>query len=451
MREPSQGQPAAVSAFDIRQNWNHLIRRPTFQEPVIDGVRAIAILWVIVLHMVFFQFDIFPAQALKLFTEPATAWIFNGNQGVDLFFVISGFLMGSILFAEIKKSGSIIFSRFYVRRFLRLIPVYIAAMVLAVYLQHNLPGYPKWGNAEYFWANLLYVNNFVPVMKQYMLWCWSLAIEEQFYLVLPAFLLLFMRLRHGRVRTLVGLMGLSVAIRFTVIHVTGFVPPFRYTPNTPPWAAWFDTIYDKPWMRFGGLLAGVSGAYWNCYFPEHRKRFFARTGIVTAICSVCLAAIACIASTGMGSTFFERIPYLARELWWAFHRDVLSLSVMFLILAAIHTPRLFGGWLRRFLSWKAFYPIAQLSYSFYLIHEMLFEWLFPRIAPVFAPHLGPYETIAADSVIGFAIAAILAGTLYVTIERPCMRLRSSPATLRLIGSIQRGSKQELTEPQVVQG
>jgi peptidoglycan/LPS O-acetylase OafA/YrhL len=256
MREPSQGQAGAVSAFNIRQNWNHLIRRPTFQEPVIDGVRAIAILWVILLHMVFFQFDIFPAQALKLFTQPATAWIFNGNQGVDLFFVISGFLMGSILFTEIKKSGSIIFSRFYVRRFLRLIPVYMAAMVLAVYLQHNLPGYPKWGNAEYFWANLLYVNNFVPVMKQYMLWCWSLAIEEQFYLVLPAFLLLFMRLRHGRVRTLVGLMGLSVAIRFTVIHVTGFVPPFRYTPNTPPWAAWFDTIYDKPWMRLGGCWRG---------------------------------------------------------------------------------------------------------------------------------------------------------------------------------------------------
>jgi peptidoglycan/LPS O-acetylase OafA/YrhL len=352
--------------------------------------------------------------------------------------------MGSILFAEMKTTGGLVFSRFYVRRFLRLIPVYAAAMVLGVYLLHHQ-------HTKNAWANLIYVNNFLPVSKQFMTWCWSLAIEEQFYLVLPGFLLLFMGPGKGRIRILVLLTGLSVSIRFAVIHISGMAPPYRFVPDSPGYLAFFDTIYDKPWMRFGGLLAGVSGAYLNSYFPGQIKRFFARTGAVTAISLLCLACIAYIASTSPDSVFFDRIPYLARELWWAFHRDVLSLSAIFLILAAIHTPRLFGGWLHRFLSWKVFYPIAQLSYSFYLVHEMLFQRLFPKIAPTFREHLSPYQTLAVDSAIGFAIAAMVAVTFYVTIERPFMRLRSSPTVLRFIASIQRLSVRKPASATVVQG
>lgn len=256
MEAPSLSQRGAVSLFDVRHNWKHLTNRPALQEPVIDGVRAIAILWVVVLHMVLLQFALFPLQATAIFTNPATSWVRNGTLGVDLFFVISGFLIGSILFAEMKKSGNLILSRFYVRRFLRLIPVYTAAMVLALYFLHNLPLRPKWGHAENAWANILYVNNFLPYMKQYMGWCWSLAIEEQFYLLLPACILLFLGLGKGRVRILVGLMVLSVAIRYTVIHSSGIVPPNRFAPFTPAWYRWMDVIYDKPWMRLADCWQG---------------------------------------------------------------------------------------------------------------------------------------------------------------------------------------------------
>jgi peptidoglycan/LPS O-acetylase OafA/YrhL len=432
------GAPASsASVFNLRENWNHLAIRPASQEPVIDGVRAIAILWVVVLHMVFFHFSIFPTQAIYIFYNPFTSWIQNGILGVDLFFVISGFLMGSMLFGEMKKSGGLVFSRFYVRRFLRLIPVYTAAMAIALYFQHGDPGLPKWGNAQNFWANLLYVNNFLPVMKQYMGWCWSLALEEQFYLLLPACILLFMGLGKGRIRILVGLMILSGTIRYAVIHFSGIVPPFRFAPYTPAWNAWFDVVYDKPWMRFGGLLSGVTGAYLNCYFMPQLKRFFARTRLITTLSIGCLLLYMHIASTAMGSFFFDMIPYVAREIWWALHRDIFSLAVMFLILAAIHTPKLFGGRLRRFLSWRGFYPVAQLSYSIYLVHEMLFDWLFIRIAPIFSARLGAYGTMALDSAIGLVATFVIASTLYVMIERPCMRLRSHPAVLSLIDCFRR--------------
>lgn len=134
---------------------------------MIDGVRAIAVLWVVVLHVFFFHLWIYPAQATYMFTNPETAWLVNGVLGVDLFFVISGFLIGSILFGEFKQSKGLVFSRFYLRRFLRLIPVYIAVMLLGLYFFHRIPGMPEWLHARNFWANILYVNNFLPIAKQY--------------------------------------------------------------------------------------------------------------------------------------------------------------------------------------------------------------------------------------------------------------------------------------------
>lgn len=429
--------PESASVFSLRQNWHHLTHRPAHQEPVIDGVRALAILWVVLLHTVFFQNANFPNEVMAIYNGPATAWIRNGKLGVDLFFVISGFLMGSILFGEFKPSGTLEVGRFYVRRFLRLIPVYGVVMVMGLYFLHGAPGKPVWYNAENFWANLLYVNNFLPIARQYMGWCWSLAIEEQFYLLLPACILLFMRLGKGRIRFLIGMMILSVVIQYAVIHSSGIVHPLRFAPNSPPWRAHFDVIYDKPWMRFGGLLAGVTGAFLTCYHEPQLKRFFARTGLITTLCLACLLVIGTISVTASASTFFDRLPFLARELWGALFRDAFSLATMFLILAAMHCPSLFGGSLRRFLSWKGFYPIAQLSYSIYLVHEMFFVWLFPKTSPLLVPHLGNYGSMAVNAVLGIVPMLMIAASLYVWIERPCMRLRSHPSVLKLINSFKR--------------
>lgn len=431
METAPQDSVTTNSLFNIRHNWDYLKNRPAFQEPLIDGIRAIAVMWVVIVHVFVIHLGIFPAEVAKIWARPPLSWIVNSTQGVDLFFVISGFLIGSILFEEMRKSGDLRIARFYVRRFMRLNPVYAVAMLLGIYFMHNLPHYPRWGKAQYAWANLLCINNFMPIVKQYMDWCWALAIEDQFYLLLPVFILLFIRFGKGRFRILVFLMVLSMTIRFAVIHLSGIGPPFRYATDLPSFRV-FDVLYDKPWMRFGGLLAGVAGAYLKCYFLPQVRRFFARTPIITALSLVCLAFMAHIITTGAGSVFFYRIPHLARELWWALHRDVFSMCLMFLILAAIYTPRLFGGWLYRFLSWKGFYPIAQLSFSIYLMHEMLFFWIFPKLGPRLAKHVGALEAMTIDIVVGLAMTLLFAVTLYVTIERPCMRMRSTPPVLRFI-------------------
>ena len=109
---------------------NKLLNRSNSNFAVVDGIRAIAVLWVIFFHAWLFQQLTIPGFIDNIYNYPLFYWVTKGDLGVDLFFVISGFLIGGIIFKEIKSSEKFNFKRFYVRRFLRLSPVYIFAIFL---------------------------------------------------------------------------------------------------------------------------------------------------------------------------------------------------------------------------------------------------------------------------------------------------------------------------------
>ncbi len=281
MATPTPAGPRAdIRLFDLRRNWKALTERPAFHDPVVDGVRAIAILWVMSYHLVLFHLGSFTAEAIGIATARWTQWTSRGDMGVDLFFVISGYLIGTILLTEYRKSGTLQIKRFYIRRFLRLIPVYTVAMIAGLYFVHNIPReallmeFPPFMNANNMWANFLYVNNFLPINRQYMGWCWSLAIEEQFYLILPGFILVVMRAGKP-MRVLGGLMLLAGIIRWIVIDRHGFIPPFLDLPNMQSWVDRFTIEYQNLYTRYGALLAGFIGAYLMVFHRERVARFFA--------------------------------------------------------------------------------------------------------------------------------------------------------------------------------
>lgn len=117
-----------------------------------------------------------------------------GDLGVDVFFVLSGFLISSLLFSELEKSGSVAIRGFYFRRALRILPAYYVA--LAGWAAIGMPaalGYAM--PRSYIWANILYIKNFLPYLHQFMNLSWSLAIEEHFYLLFAPFLLLLSRVQ----------------------------------------------------------------------------------------------------------------------------------------------------------------------------------------------------------------------------------------------------------------
>jgi peptidoglycan/LPS O-acetylase OafA/YrhL len=151
----------------------------------IDGLRGIAILLVVILHW-FFQ---------PLFPYISTPWLKNilniFAYGVDLFFVISGFLIGGILLRIEKKLSSI--ATFYLRRILRIWPLYYLLFGTIYLLSRGNLSIPK----TPYWAFFLFVFNFYEssgmVIHQALGTLWSLAIEEQFYALAPLLFILLKR------------------------------------------------------------------------------------------------------------------------------------------------------------------------------------------------------------------------------------------------------------------
>lgn len=160
--------------------------------PALDGLRGIAVLVVILCH------------------APPTYQLHGGHIGVDLFFVLSGFLITSILLNEWRSTGRISIPHFYLRRACRLFPaafsVLLFATAAAPFIQ---PAEELHGRLKDAAAVLLYVFNWrlvdlytggVVYFHNHMLsHYWSLSVEEQFYLVWPALLLLLLRLRAPRI------------------------------------------------------------------------------------------------------------------------------------------------------------------------------------------------------------------------------------------------------------
>ncbi len=148
--------------------------------PGLDGLRAIAVLIVLVAHF-------------------GLSHIVPGGFGVTVFFFISGFLITRLLIAEGEKKGRIGLKDFYIRRFIRLIPALIGMTVVSS-LVHILLGLGSPTAGEFAAANL-YATNYYQIAQQaagnapYMSWTplWSLAVEEHFYLLFPALLVLLAR------------------------------------------------------------------------------------------------------------------------------------------------------------------------------------------------------------------------------------------------------------------
>jgi peptidoglycan/LPS O-acetylase OafA/YrhL len=173
----------------------------------LDGVRGLAILMVIGSHVFESNYET-QGPIYRAIGETLR----YGTTGVDLFFVLSGFLITGILFDSLNDEGY--FRKFYVRRALRIFPLYYGVLLVLMLLTHPL--HLQWNNMG--WMLLLYLQNLRPIVIE-KFWpgehvalyhFWSLAVEEQFYLVWPA-VVFWVRTRSGLMRTmLIGVVGALV-------------------------------------------------------------------------------------------------------------------------------------------------------------------------------------------------------------------------------------------------
>jgi peptidoglycan/LPS O-acetylase OafA/YrhL len=408
----------ARRAFSPTRNLRALGVPDTRHLAPLDGLRAIAILWTMSFHTAWFAFLVLPARTYgAMLNDARILFAWRGHFGVDLFFVLSGFLIAGILFDERERSGGLRLGIFYARRLMRLWPALLVAIALTAW-QAEIRFADLWPYA-------FYVSNFLPVAQSRMGALWSLAIEEHFYLVCPWLVDAIATLgTRGRLRVVLAIVIATCVIGACVVVAGGFHAldsEIVVNRGVASWARSYDSLYSKPWMRVGPLLAGVGAAI--LHRDERARTAIAASGWTGTLALV--LALVTIALVG-GWNHFVFAPRWLEVLYMATHRALFGVAAACVLLLVISSHRV-GAAIGRVLAARIFHPIAQLAYSSYLLNPLITLYLHYHLSPRFehASAATFYFCMLPIDVIATLLAASL---VYVFVERPFMELRPRAST-----------------------
>jgi len=346
------------------------VRAPQKERRVVqlDFVRGIAILLVLEYH-----FTSTPGSSLNIVER-----FFNrtGWMGVDLFFVLSGFLVGGLLVQELLITGGVRVRRFLVRRMLKIWPAYYFYLLLQIVIRrHPL--------STFLWQNGLNVQNYFETSLKHT---WSLAVEEHFYLLLPAALLLIFRARFLRARTgyvLAGVCGLVLAGRVVTEIIAG---PGRWELDTH--------------ARLDELLFGVLLSY-ILYSSKETFHKLTQQRVVCIIATIAVFVIAAIVPKD--GTYMATVGYSV---------NYLCFGCLVLLIYG------YNGWASRtrIYGWIAW--IGRYSYGIYLWHVSVRDPVHSLVN-----HL-PHRLQGICLFVGEYAAAIVLGVILTkAIEFPVLRIR----------------------------
>jgi len=408
----------ARTLFSVSENTKSLLTNENENHfRIIDSLRSLSFHWVFWFHVIYILKLFIPEDQMEEYFQATSVLTFfwRGPLAVDVFFVISGFLITMLMIFENQKKGRVDVPRFYMRRFLRLMPVYFVAMLI-IYVGY-LPQFVKVqpDNTSNIWANIFYINNFLPYSKQFMLWSWSLAVEEQFYLLFPFLFVLLLKVRKMVYPLLAALIVLSFGIRFFLFepHTLNGSLEEHYLLDLSP--NLFSSIYDKLYTRFGAILCGVVAAYIYVDYSEIITKWLAKLKekakmleIILLLGLLSIPLITFNVDTAFGHYFIIS------------HRTLFSIIMALLLLLYLVADKS-NLFLKGLLESKIWYPFAQLSYSNYIWHPMaLFVFYFIFWEP--DEFLSTNEIIASIAISYFA-TMLLSYLSFIYIEKPCMSLR----------------------------
>ena len=373
------------------------------RNPGLDTLRACAIALVFMYH-----YEVFVSRA------PTFGWLGEiGWVGVDLFFVLSGYLIANQLFAGMARGQSLSLPRFYARRALRTLPVFwlvLAAFVLFPAAMGGRPP-PPW------WRFLTFTQNIGLQPGTAFSHAWSLCVEEQFYLVLPAVLAAGVWIARGRA-TLTrahgwALMGALVAVGVvarSLLWQTYGRPADGRGDGYMSWV-YFDTL-----CRFDEFIPGVAVAMLKNFHRPTWDRLMARGGWLGAV-----GALAVVTMLTLAYLYYDIPNYGWGFFMTAFGYSLIALAFSILVAAALSPTA-------RVLRWHipGADKLALWSYSTYLSHKPLAWFIAQQLKP-----LGVSDG-ARLAIITLACVA-MGGLLYKLVEAPFMALRD-----RLVPSNFRG-------------
>jgi peptidoglycan/LPS O-acetylase OafA/YrhL len=362
----------------------HTERR--FYQPELDGLRFYAFLGVFICHTLPFDGAFYRRFHLPI------PWLWgaiakSGAAGVDLFFALSAFLITSILLREREETGGISLRRFYLRRILRIWPLYFLLIAVGVVLAHTMA---KQSLPWYYVAGyLLFVGNWVHAVfgrpESICSPLWTVSIEEQFYLIWP----LLMKMLRRR--------GMIVAAIVTFLLATV--------------------------CRVGFMLAGSSGGF--IYYGSVSRCDSLALGILLALFADRLPRLTrrvrCLLLAGgllgwvASSAWLNEQPGPV-DIRMVLGRLIVSLAAGVILYACLHSHSKLvrGEWVVR---------LGKISYGLYMLHLTGILIMLTLFHPVWGWQL------LATKALGFVMTVILALASYRWVESPFLHLKDKFATV----------------------
>lgn len=360
---------------------------PTLRHlPALDGLRAIAVIGVLLYH-------------------GDVSWGRGGFLGVDIFFVLSGYLITSLLLAEWDRWGAIDLAAFWLRRARRLLPaLFLVILAVALYTATIAPAGQRDQLRGDSLSALLYVANwrFILTGQSYfaqfqspspLLHTWSLGIEEQWYLLLPIVLGLLLSRWAGLRRWLpVGFLLGAAASALLMAHL--------YSPTADPSRVYYGTDTRVQALLVGAALGAVLSG---------RAAVRLARGWAVAVQGIgVVAAVALVAAIGLVQDSDARL----------FRGGFLGVAVLSaLVLAAlVTTDGAERGALGTVLAWRPLVVVGLMSYGIYLWHWPVFVTLTPLRTGLTGPSLLALRVF---------VTLVLAAASYVFVEQPIRRPRAA--------------------------
>ncbi|HPP86427.1 MAG TPA: acyltransferase [bacterium] len=306
----------------------------------LNGIRAIAIILVMFHHsFLAYKFtNLLSIKADNYLLKFFFKILENGRIGVDIFFVLSGFLIGGQLLKEIKTTGTLNFKKFYFKRILRIFPAYYFALILVtIFFIEKI-------SIKEIISHLFYLQNYWLNIYEIT---WSLAVEEQFYIFLPFLLFIFRKNFKNANCFCFAIFGLLIILPFYFRLLI-----FKNLHNI------YDTqyislkIFGAFHTRFDQLFIGVFIAflylnYKNLLINKYKIFYFLQFFLFIIFCFL-------IYYSGMNGSFYKIVLQFS----------LIGLVVGFFILSMLLTKTFFN----KILSNNFFYFIAKISYPMYLYH-----------------------------------------------------------------------------------
>jgi len=346
--------------------------------PEIDGLRFVAIWSVVIFHLSFFVSRQLTRSSVRAMD---TAWFAHilqfGRWGVELFFVISGFVI-ALPFAShyLKGTPRVELNRYYIRRVTRIAPPYLLIM-LALYFWFTLHGHSAQSLFPHLVASLLYVHGLVfgeasvinPV-------AWTLEIEIQFYLLMPAFAFLF-AVRRKRLRRLILV---SLAAGFASCQMLFFPEKGMLSVTVANYFQYF---------LMGFLLVDIYLSEWD----EVHARYWRWDVVVFG---------------GLALLFFglDKLPML--------HPIMLPFIILLFCYAVFRSILV-----NQILTSSSVVTVGGMCYSIYLIHLQLIQDFLPKTFFVASQSSFSVNLLVQFLIIG-PILIVTSAIYFAFVERPCM-------------------------------